>query len=164
MPQSVEALSEKMQEMNLTNEVFYGEDLSSEENFLKALIESITKNFEQYEEISYYFKKKSMAFSFESLIMSKEGIKKLLEIVAKTLVEHFFDKALSKIGWCSNYRMDSRFICYPIEKSPGKGYIKKAQIIEFYWFNNSPVRNDVSKRLLNQNFICKCMHCIVFQP
>ena len=64
MAQSVEVLSEKMQEMNLTNEVFYGEDLSSEENFLKALIESIIENFEQYEEVSYYFKKKSMAFSF----------------------------------------------------------------------------------------------------
>ena len=62
MAQSVEALSEKMQEMNLTNEVFYGEDLSSEENFLKALIESITKNFEQYEEISYYFKKNLWLF------------------------------------------------------------------------------------------------------
>ena len=54
--QSVEALSEKMQEMSLTNEVFYAEDLSSEENFLKALIEIITKDFdEQYEEVSYNF-------------------------------------------------------------------------------------------------------------
>ena len=78
MAQSVEVLSEKMQEMNLTNEVFYGEDLSSEENFLKALIESIIENFEQYEEVSYYFKKKSMAFSFCSLIMPKEAIKKHL--------------------------------------------------------------------------------------
>ena len=78
MAQSVEVLSEKMQEMNLTNEVFYGEDLSSEENFLKALIESIIENFEQYEEVSYYFKKKSMAFSFWSLIMPKEAIKKHL--------------------------------------------------------------------------------------
>ena len=164
MAQSVEALSEKMQEMNLTNEVFYGEDLFPEENFLKALIESITKNFEQYEEISYYLKKKYMAFYFESLIMSKEGLKNFLENVDKTLVEHFFDKALSKICWCSNYRMDSRFVRYPIEKSPGKDYIKKTQITEFYWFNNSPVRHDVSKRLLNQNFLCKCMHCIFFQP
>ena len=57
MAQSVEALSEKMREMNLTNEVFYGEDLSSEENFLKALIESITKNFEQYEVSCYFLKK-----------------------------------------------------------------------------------------------------------
>ena len=99
MAQSVEALSQKMQEMNLTNEVFYGEHLSSEE--------------------------KSMAFSFESLILSEEGIKKLLEIVDKTLVEYFFDNDLSKIGWCSNYRMDSRIIRYPIEKSSGKGYLKK---------------------------------------
>ena len=55
MAQSVEALSEKMQKMNLANEVFYGGDLSSEENFLKALIERITKNFDQYKEISYYY-------------------------------------------------------------------------------------------------------------
>ena len=60
--------------------------------------------------------------------------------------------------------MDSRIIRYPIEKSPGKGCIKKTQIIEFYWFNNLPVRHNVLKQLLNQNFICKCIHCIVFSP
>ena len=31
-----------------------------------------------------------MAFCFESLIMPKETIKKLLQIADKTLVEHFF--------------------------------------------------------------------------
>ena len=75
-----------------------------------------------------------------------------------------FHIGVSKIVWCSNYRMDSRIVRYPIEKNPGMGYIKKTQIIEFYWFNNSPVRPNASKRLLKKNFICECIHYIVFSP
>ena len=64
MAQSIEVLSEKMQEMNLTNEIFYGEDLSSEEKFLKSLTEVVIKHFdEQYQE-AFFLKKKSMAFCF----------------------------------------------------------------------------------------------------
>ena len=64
MAQSIEALSGKMQEMNLTNEIFYGKDLSSKEKFLKSLTEVVIKHFdEQYQE-AYFFKKKSMAFCF----------------------------------------------------------------------------------------------------
>ena len=47
MAQSIEVLSEKMQEMNLTNEIFYGEDLSSEEKFLKSLTEVVIKHFDE---------------------------------------------------------------------------------------------------------------------
>ena len=56
MAQSIEALSEKMQEMNLTNEIFYGEDLSSEEKFLKSLTEVFIKHFdEQYQKTFFLF-------------------------------------------------------------------------------------------------------------
>ena len=51
MAQGIEVLSEKMQEMNLTNEIFHGEDLSSEEKFLKSLTEVVNKHFDkQYQE------------------------------------------------------------------------------------------------------------------
>ena len=64
MAQSIEALSGKMQEMNLTNEIFYGKDLSSKEKFLKSLTEVVIKHFdEQYQE-AFFLKKKSMAFCF----------------------------------------------------------------------------------------------------
>ena len=78
MAQSIEALSEKMQEMNLTNEIFYGEDLSSEEKFLKSLAEIVIKQFdEQYQEASCFLKKQSMAFCFESSLLLQDGVKKL---------------------------------------------------------------------------------------
>ena len=65
MAQSIEVLSEKMQEMNLTNEIFYGEDLSSEEKFLKSLTEVVIKHFhEQNQEASYFFYKKINGFLF----------------------------------------------------------------------------------------------------
>ena len=64
MAQSIETLSGKMQEMNLTNEIFYGKDLSSKEKFLKSLTEVVIKHFdEQYQE-AFFLKKKSMAFCF----------------------------------------------------------------------------------------------------
>ena len=57
MAQSIEVLSEKMQEMNLTNEIFYVEDLYYEEKFLKSLNEVVIKYFdEQCQEASYFFK------------------------------------------------------------------------------------------------------------
>ena len=65
MAQSIDVLSEKMQEMNLTNEIFYGEDLSSEEKFLKSLTEVVIKHFdEQNQEASYFFYKKINGFLF----------------------------------------------------------------------------------------------------
>ena len=164
MAQSIEVLSEKMQEMNLTNEIFYGEDLSSEEKFLKSLTEVVIKHFdEQYQEASYFFRKKSMAFCFESSLLSQDGVKKLLEVIDENLIEYFFNFGLSKIGCCSNYRMDIRIVRYPIEKSPGMGFVKRTQIIEFYWFNHSPVRHNEHKRLY-ESFVCKCIHCIIFSP
>ena len=54
-----------------------------------------------------------MAFCFESSLLPQVEIKKLLEVTDKTLVQHFLNFGLSKIGWCSNYRMDSRIARYP---------------------------------------------------
>ena len=63
MAQSIEALSGKMQEINLTNEIFYGKDLSSKEKFLKSLTEVVIKHFdEQYQEA--FLKKKINGFLF----------------------------------------------------------------------------------------------------
>ena len=105
-----------------------------------------------------------MAFCFESSLLTQDRVKKLLEVIDKILLEHFFNFGLSKIGWCSNYRMDSRIARYPIEKSPGMGYVKRTQIIEFYWFNHSPIRHNEHRRLLNQCFVCQCIHCIILSP
>ena len=104
-----------------------------------------------------------MAFYFESSLSSQDGLKKLLEVIDKTLIKYFFNFGLSKISWCSNYRMDSRIVRYPIEKIPGMGFVKRTQIIEFYWFNHSPVRHNEHKQL-DESFVCKCIHCIIFSP
>ena len=104
-----------------------------------------------------------MAFCFKSSLLSQDGVKQLLEVIDKTLIEYFFNFGLSKNCCCSNYRMDSRIVCYPIEKSPGMGFVKRTQIIEFYWFNHSPVRHNEHKRLY-ESFVCKCIHCIIFSP
>ena len=105
-----------------------------------------------------------MDFCFESSLLTQDRVKKLLEVIDKILLEHLFNFGLSKIGRCSNYRMDSRIAHYPIEKSPDMGYVKRTQTIEFYWFNQSPIRHNEHKRLLDQSFVCQCIYCIIFSP
>ena len=59
--------------------------------------------------------------------------------------------------------MNSRIVRYPIERSTGMDFVKRTQIIKFYWFNHSPVRHNEHKRL-NESFVWKCIHCIIFSP
>ena len=120
---------------------------SLKKNFLESLTETLGKDL-QHCEVSYYLTKKSMAFCCESFIYKKEIAKTMLEALEKSIGEHFFSSCgLLKFGWCFNYQLDCKIARYPIELGPGLGSIRKTQIVEFYWFNRSPVRYDKNKSL-----------------
>ena len=93
-----------------------------------------------------------MAINCETFILTKETCRTLLQAVEKNLTEKFMP--LWNLSWCSYYYLESRVIKYSD---------KKTQIIEFYWFNHSPVRHNEHKQLY-ESFVCKCIHCIIFSP
>ena len=52
---------------------------------------------------------------------------------------------LWNIGWCSYYHLESKVMNYPD---------KKAQIIQFHWFNRKVLDREIEG--------CKCIHCRAF--
>lgn len=160
---SLEVLVKKVEEIELSEEVFYGQDLSLEKKFLESITETLGKDLQHWE-VSYYLSKKSMAICCETFILTKETGKTLLEVVNKNISEHFFSSCgLLKFGWCSNYQLDSRIVRYLIEESPGLDRIKKTQIIEFCWFNCLLlfVRYNENKSLDQVN-VCSSLYCRIF--
>ena len=147
-----------MAETKISDDIFFGEDLSLEKKFLTAVTENLGKDLEHYA-VYNYLSKNSIAICCETFVLTRGAAKKVLDIVDNVLKGHsFLNFGLSKLGWCSNYMLDQRFINYPMENSS----VKKTQIIEFYWFNPSPVRYDKNKSLEDLKICCNCLHCHIF--
>ena len=89
MAYSVEALTKKLEETKIADDIFSGKDSSHEQNFLNAVPDKFGKELE-YCEVSTYLSKRSMTICHETFILTKETAKKLLEVVDRLLHEHFF--------------------------------------------------------------------------
>ena len=55
--------------------------------------------------------------------------------------------------------LDRRSVNYHKEKQ----IFKKTQIVEFYWFTNSPNRFH-KQQIATEIEVCNCMHCCFFMP
>ena len=86
---SVDVLLKKMAGTKISDDIFFGEDLSSENFFLKAVTENMGKDLEHCA-VSNYSSKKSMAIYCETFVLTRDTTKKILDFVDNALKEHFF--------------------------------------------------------------------------
>ena len=66
-----------MEEIKISNDCFFGEDLSNEQNFLEKIEEKIDQEIPG-SEISYFSRKRSMALCFEIPLVNENIAKDLL--------------------------------------------------------------------------------------
>ena len=101
-----------------------------------------------------------MSICYESLTMTETIAKKLLKLFDWLMDKHFFQKnGLRELGWYSNYMLDKRSVNYHKEEQ----IFKKTEIVEFYWFNNSPNRFH-EQQFVTEVEVCNCIHCHFFIP
>ena len=110
---SIEFLTEKMEEVKIADEIFLGNDLFYEENFLNRVIEKFGKELKDCE-VSFYLHRKNMSICCETLTMTETIARKLLKIVDRLMDEHFFQtNGLRQLGWCAHYMLDRPSVnCY----------------------------------------------------
>ena len=129
----------------------------------KLFLNKVIENFEQKIDdcvVFYYVSKRSMSICSEILTMTETIAKNLLKLTDWLMDEHFFKKnCLRELGWCSNYMLDKRSVNYDKEKQ----IFKKTEIVEFYWFNNSPNRFH-KQQFVTEVEVCNCIHCRFFMP
>ena len=89
MAQSMEILTKKMQDIKIKDNILLGNDLSFEQKFLNHVVYKCNEEIENCE-VSFYFSKKNMAISCETLIISETIAKSLLDIVDLAMKQHFF--------------------------------------------------------------------------
>ena len=104
MAQSVDVLAKKLMETKIADDVFFGKDLSHEQNFLNAVTEKFGKELEQCE-VSTYLSKTSRTIHCETYVLTKVTGKKFLKIVDRLLDEYFFKSVV-----CIN-KGDALIIC-----------------------------------------------------
>ena len=81
----------------------------------------------------------------------------LLEIVDWLTDEHFAKKLiLREVGWCAQQMLQKRILNY----KKGEELIKRVHLIEFYWFNSSPLR--FGEKETESFFTCNCSYCKFF--
>ena len=89
MGNSAESLIKQLEEVKINDDCFFSEDLSYEQNFLEKIEEKIEKEIPG-SEISYFFRKRSMALCFEILSMNEKIAKDLLLKTDWLMDELFF--------------------------------------------------------------------------
>ena len=127
---SIEFLTKKLEEINISDVIFLGNDLSSEEMFLNSVIEKIGQELKDCE-VSFYLHKKSMTICSKTTTMTDVIARKLLKIVDRLIDEHFLQiNSLRQLGWCSHYILDRRSLNYFKDKQ----VFRNTEVIGFYWF------------------------------
>ena len=128
MAYSIESLTKKMEERKYDIDIFLGNGLSYEENFLNSVIEKCGQEIKDCE-VSFYLHRKSMTICCETITMTDEIARKLLKIVDRLMDEHFFQtNGLRQLCWCAHYMLDRRNLRYCKEKQ----IIRKTEITEFH--------------------------------
>ena len=154
-------LVKKLDKIKINDDIFFGNDLTFEQKFLKKLIEKTEEEIENQNverEVSSYFHKRSMSICCETSIMTETLARKLLKLTDWLMNEHFFqNNGLRKLGWCSHYMLDRRSYNY----HKNKQFFKKTEIVEFYCFNSSPNRFK-DQNTISEVKVCNCIHCQFF--
>ena len=110
MAQSIELLTEKMQDIKIGEDIFLGNDLSYEKKFLNQIIESCSKEIKDCE-VFYFSRKKTMSICCETLVMTETIADKLLDFVDLSIEQHFLNR-LRQLGCCARYMLNRRSLYY----------------------------------------------------
>ena len=128
-------------EINLDN-------FSIEKKFLEELKQKLSEVLQECVG-SYYIRKKSIAICCETFLLTVETSRKFLRVIDKLISDMLFlPDGLARLGWCTNYQVNSRIVYNKNEK----GNFEKIQISDFYWFNYS-----ASEKM------CDCFYCHCFK-
>ena len=103
----MDAITNLMQNLEISKDSFLGKDLTTEKDFLQKVELSFKEqNFEQKIEFLYYVGYCCMCLSFQAeYFSSHEHVLKLVDLTE----EHFArEKKLRELGWRANYMMDKR--------------------------------------------------------
>ena len=153
---SKEVLTKQLEEVKINKDIFLGNDLSLELKFLNAIIEYLEKKYEHCE-VSFYSHKRMISICCENPTMNEEYAKNSLRVVAWLMDEHFFQQnGLRELGWCSHYMLDRRTLNHHNHE-----FLKKTEVVEFYWFNKSPNRFR-NQQTITEVQLCNCMYCKFF--
>ena len=94
----MEWLSQQLENLNLSDNFYTGQDLSNEETFLEDLKKLIDEYLFEAHQCSFYFGKRIMTFSVELSVSPTPAIAKVL---LNTIEENFAkEENLYKTGWC----------------------------------------------------------------
>ena len=127
MAASVEFLTKKLEEVNISNDCSFGDDLSHEKEFMDKAQKKIEQEI-QDSEISYFLSKRSISLCFENSKMNEKIAKDLLYKIDWLMDEYFFQKnGLRELGWCAKYLPDRRSVNYHKDQQ----VFKKTEIVEF---------------------------------
>ena len=100
---SMDFLVKKLDKIKINDDVFLGNDLTFEQNFLNKLIEKIEEEIENQNvdgEVSYYLHQISMSICCETSIMTETLARKLLKLTNWLMDEQFFqNNGLRELGW-----------------------------------------------------------------
>ena len=121
MANSVESLIKQLEEVNINDDCFLGKDLPYQKKFLEKIEEKIEKEIPGFE-ISYFFRKGSMALCFEISSTNEKIAKDLLLKIDWLMDEHFFKKnGLRELdGVQSIYSIEEVLIIIKISKNSKK--------------------------------------------
>ena len=133
----MELLIKKIEQIKISNDCHSGENLKYEFNFLHNLEQKIEETFDD-SSCSDFFVKNSMSFCMEmKQDFDEKKAKKLIEVVDWITDKHFVKKSiLHQVGWCAQQLLQKRILSY----KKGEKLVKRVCLVEFYWFNLSPLR------------------------
>ena len=153
----MESLVKKLEQIKIADDCYFGENLEHKHNFLNDLEEKNQEKFED-SECSNFFCKRTMSLCVEmNQEIAETKAKKLLEIVDWLTDEHFAKKLiLREVGWCAQQMLQKRILNY----KKGEELIKRVHLIEFYWFNSSPVC--FGEKETESSLTCNCNYCEFF--
>ena len=150
----MELLIKKVEQIKISDDCYSGENLEHEFNFLLNLEQKIEEKFDD-SSCSNFFGKRSMSFCVEiKEEFDEKKAKNLIEIVDWTTDEHSAKKSiLRQVGWCANQLLQKRILNY----KKGEELVKRVYLVEFYWFNSSPLR--FGKKETESSLICNSNYC-----
>ena len=167
----MDSLTEALAKMNLSEECYFGEDLSNEITFLEDAEKRLEKEFNNIA-AQFYYGKRIMTLSVElTKVPTLKIAKKLIPTVDSILEEYFAKrKTFHEIDWCSSYMIDKRVLNskefhekYKESLDEMSCVASKSYLIEISWLNISPNRKvykkEGEKSTLVPFSLCKYFSC-----
>ena len=101
----MDSLSNRLQELAISNNCFNEENLSNEQQFLEDSKKEIESNASDLH-CSFFSSRRIMCFSMEfGYFPTENQVRKLLEVIEENVSKI---KILWLIGWCASYMIDKR--------------------------------------------------------